>query len=276
MGSSAFLKKVHYVIRIVVDVLVILTQIVQIEIMELAYFHVAADVQSITKTQTSVVIDVLRATTTVACALNNGAEAVQTFADLDELRTQASLWSPSQRLLLGERGGSKIEGFDLGNSPNAVTSEVVKGKRLFMSTTNGTRSFAKVRDSKKLYSMSLINRGAVAERILADKPEHVMILGSGWEGSYSLEDSLAAGALASYLLEGSTDNIEIINDELLSAIALWSYWKSDLEGCLRSSTHGKRLQRLGNHDDDFLCCSELDKINVVPMQGEKGVLSLSD
>ncbi len=240
--------------------------------MKLSYFHVAGDVPDDAHSQTAVVIDVLRATTTIACALNNGAEAVQTFADLTELQNESSDWKSSLRLLLGERGGKMIDGFDLGNSPVAVTSDVVKGKRLFMSTTNGTRSLKRVSDTKVVYTMALINRRAVAEKLLLNQPEDVLILGSGWEGSYSLEDSLAAGALAAFLMESPGNSCKVINDELLAAIALWSACKNDIEGCLRKTTHGQRLERLGNHDDDFLCCSELDSISIVPTQREKGVL----
>lgn len=93
----------------------------------------------------AVVIDVLRATTTIAWSLANGAEAIQAFADLAELEAAASAWPAGKRLRAGERGGKRLEGFDLGNSPLAVTPEVVAGKRLFMSTTNGTRSLDRVR-----------------------------------------------------------------------------------------------------------------------------------
>ena len=88
----------------------------------------------------AVVIDVLRATTTIAWALHNGAEAIQAFADVDALHTAAAAWPADARLLVGERGGQKLEGFDLGNSPVTVGPEIVAGKRLFMSTTNGTRA----------------------------------------------------------------------------------------------------------------------------------------
>ena len=240
--------------------------------MELFYFHVAQDVPSGFNLQTSVVIDVLRATTTIACALNNGADAVQTFADLDQLKEYSSIYSSSHKLLLGERGGKKIEGFDLGNSPIGVKRDLVEGRRLFMSTTNGTRALDRVKDSSNVYTMSFINRRAVAEKILFNKFDQLLILGSGWEGSYSLEDSLAAGSLACLLMELSTVHVRIRNDELNAAIALWSYWKDDVQGCLRQSTHGQRLERLGNHDDDFLCCSEIDKISIVPTQREQGVL----
>ena len=129
-----------------------------------------------------------------------------------------------------------------------------------------------MREFKNLYAMSLVNRKAVADQLLLDSSNEILILGSGWEGAYSLEDSLAAGALASYLLNSTNQSVQVVNDELNSAIALWSYWKTDLIGCLRKSTHGQRLQRLGNHDEDFLCCSELDNISTVPIQREKGIL----
>ena len=109
------------------------------------------------------VIDVLRATTTISWALKNGAESIQVFADLDLLKESAFKWKAGERVMLGERGGNKIEGFDLGNSPLSVTNEVVNGKRLFMSTTNGTKSLQKVQHAKHLFAMGLPNRRAVAD-----------------------------------------------------------------------------------------------------------------
>ncbi len=240
--------------------------------MQIAYYPVAADVPQGDLPEAAVVIDVLRATTTIAWALHNGAEAIQTFADLDDLRTSASQWPESSRLLLGERGGQKIEGFDLGNSPVAVEPERVAGKRLFMSTTNGTRSLQRVRDVNRLYTMALPNRQAVAQELLQLQPESLWIVGSGWEGTYSLEDSLAAGALAVVLQEGSSAKTKLINDELVAAIALWEQWKHDPEACLRQASHGQRLIGLGDHDADFQCCAGLDQLSVVPGQVEPGVL----
>ena len=243
-----------------------------VEIMNIFYFDVAANVPEGIQPESAVVIDVLRATTTIAWALNNGAEAVQTFADLDELRESASQWPDSKTLLLGERGGKTIPGFDLGNSPVEVLPELVAGKRLFMSTTNGTRSLHRVRNASILYTLALPNRKAVGERLLNDQPDQLWIVGSGWEGSYSLEDTLAAGALASFLFEQAANSIDEVNDELIAALALWKVWGADVEGCLRKASHGKRLIGLGNHDSDFRCCAELDRLNVVPKQVEPGVL----
>ena len=244
--------------------------------MQVSYFHVASDVPETVGTadgpDAAVVIDVLRATTTIAWALHNGAEAVQAFADLDQLRAEADAWPAERRLLLGERGGSKISGFDLGNSPVAVTPDVVQGKRLFMSTTNGTRALDRVRTVPLLMTAALPNRGAVAKRLIERQPASVAIVGSGWEGSYSLEDSLAAGALVQLLQQLGGASVETGNDEATAALALWSTYSSDPESGLRRATHGQRLIRLGDHDADFRCCAGLDQLDVVPTQQAPGVL----
>ena len=240
--------------------------------MNISYFHVAEDVPDSLILDAAVVIDVLRATTTIAWALNNGAEAVQTFTDINQLLDQSSKWPTSSKILLGERGGKTLDGFDLGNSPLGVRPEIVKGKRLFMSTTNGTRALNRMRDARSLLTVSLPNRKAVGEKLLIDQPKNLCILGSGWEGSFSLEDSLAAGALAEFLLEKQLNSINVVNDELNAALALWHFWKNDIEGCLRTSSHGQRLMNLANHDDDFACCAELDMLSIVPSQTEPGIL----
>ncbi len=240
----------------------------------LTYYHVASDVPE-NNSDIAVVIDVLRATTTIACALMNGADSVKVFSDLELLREDAYKWDSKKRLMLAERGGKKIDGFDLGNSPVAVTSNVVKGKRLFMSTTNGTKAFQKVQNIKNLFSMSLNNRKAIGDRIISLKESNVLILGSGWEGSYSLEDSLAAGAIADYLIQINRDIVNIKNDELNAALALWHYWKEDILKCLKTATHGKRLTNIGDYEDDFRCCSQLDSLYIVPLQVERGVIRAS-
>ena len=207
--------------------------------------------------------------------MKNGADSVQVFADLDLLKNTAIKWDPDKRLMLAERGGKKINGFDLGNSPLSVTKQTVYSKRLFMSTTNGTKSLQKVQNVKHLFAMALTNRKAVADRIISLNKENVLILGSGWEGSYSLEDSLAAGALATYLEENYTSEVNIVNDELQASIALWSFWKNNILKCLKTASHGKRLTSLGDYEDDFKCCSELDCLDIVPTQVERGVIRAS-
>ncbi len=240
----------------------------------LTYYQVAADVPEKIP-QVAIVIDVLRATTTISWALTNGADSIQVFSDLRLLKEKAHKWDPNKRLMLAERGGKRIEGFDLGNSPLTVTKDLVEGKRLFMSTTNGTKSLQKVQEVEFLFSMALTNRKAVADRIISLNKSEVLILGSGWEGSYSLEDSLAAGALADYLIKKYDSKVNIDNDELNAALALWHYWKGDILKCLKTATHGKRLTSIGNYEDDFKCCAQLDCLSIVPTQVEQGVIRAS-
>ena len=246
----------------------------RISIINLTYYHVAADVPE-SDYDIAVVIDVLRATTTISWALKNGADSIQVFADLNLLKETAMKWDSNKRLMLAERGGEKIKGFDLGNSPIAVTKETVYAKRLFMSTTNGTKSLQKVQNANHLFTMALTNRKAVAERIISLDKKNILILGSGWEGSYSLEDSLAAGALASYLQENYNSEVNIDNDELQASLALWNFWKTDILKCLKTATHGKRLTSIGDYEEDFKCCSELDCLDIVPTQVERGVIRAS-
>ena len=154
-----------------------------------------------------------------------------------------------------------------------MTPEVVAGKRLFMSTTNGTRSLDRVRPVDLLVTACLPNRSAVAQRLLDSGAETVWIVGSGWEGDYSLEDSLAAGAVAAAAIDlGVGKAVTSGNDEMVAALALWQQWRQDPEGCLRVASHGQRLINLGDHDADFRCCAAVDSLTIVPTQTSPGVL----
>ena len=251
--------------------------------MQISYFHSSECVPSVRSLaeggpDAAVVIDVLRATTTIAWSLQNGAEAIEAFANLEELEAAAAAWPAQQRLRAGERGGQRVAGYDLGNSPLAVTPELVGCKRIFMSTTNGTRSLAAVKSVPLLLTACLPNRTAVARRLLEQECSRVWIVGSGWEGDYSLEDSLAAGAVASAAIEMAVAphiGVSFGNDEMLAALALWQQWHLDTETCLRTASHGQRLINLGDHDADFACCAAVDSLQLVPFQAEPGVLKAS-
>jgi len=250
---------------------------------QISYFHTSEAVPPVLPVaeggpDAAVVIDVLRATTTIAWSLQNGAEAIQAFADLGELEAAAAAWPADRCLRAGERGGKRVEGYDLGNSPLAVTPELVAGKRIFISTTNGTRSLQAVRPVPLLLTACLPNRTAVARRLVQAGAERVWVVGSGWEGDYSLEDSLAAGAVASAATELAVAphvGVRFGNDEMLAALALWQQWHHDTETCLRAASHGQRLIGIGNHDADFACCAAVDSLTIVPLQTSPGVLQAS-
>jgi 2-phosphosulfolactate phosphatase len=221
----------------------------------------------------AIAIDVLRATTTIATALNAGAEAVQAFSDMEKLMQVSEQWPPEKRLRAGERGGSMVAGSDLGNSPLACTPELVKGKRLFISTTNGTRALQCVQNAPVVLAAALVNRQAVVQYVLAQQPETLWLVGSGWEGSFSLEDTVCAGAIAHSLLEKLNTPLDELagNDEAIGAIALYEQWKDRLLKLFHHASHGKRLLRLDCHED-LKYCAQTDILDVLPIQKEPGVL----
>lgn len=221
----------------------------------------------------AIAIDILRATSTMATALNAGAEAVQVFSDMEQLMQVSEQWPPEKRLRAGERGGAMVAGCDLGNSPLDCTPERVQGRRLFISTTNGTRALQCVQNAPIVLAAAFVNRLAVVQYVLAQQPETVWLLGSGWEGSFSLEDTACAGAIAFSLQEKLNAPLDELagNDEVMGAIALYLQWKEQLLDLFHHASHGKRLLRLNCHDD-LNYCAQTDILDVLPIQKQPGVL----
>ncbi|MEA5570998.1 2-phosphosulfolactate phosphatase family protein [Calothrix sp. UHCC 0171] len=241
--------------------------------MKLFVYHTPEETPSHEVPECAIAVDVLRATSTIATVLAAGGEAVQVFSDLDKLMEVSEQWQPNKRLRAGERGGGKVPGFELGNSPLDCTPEIVEGKRLFISTTNGTRTLQRIQDAKTVLAAALINRASVVRYLVDKQPETVWIVGSGWEGSYSLEDTVCAGAIAHSLCQEMNAPMEKIagNDEVVSAIALYTSWEDNLLGLMHHASHGQRLLRL-NCLEDLKYCSQTDVLDVLPMQQEPGVL----
>ena len=241
--------------------------------MKLFIYHTPESVPSDHLPDCAVVIDVLRATTTIATALDAGAEAVQAFSNIEELMRQSESWPVDKRLRAGERGGVTVEGFDLGNSPLACTAKVVKDKRLFLTTTNGTRALQRVAKSPQVITAAQINRQAAVNYILSTQPETVWMVGSGWQGDYSVEDTACAGAIAQSVLQQSDASLIDLfgNDEVIGAIALYEQWKDNLLNVFRQCSHGQRLLKL-DRDGDLKYCSQTDTLDILPIQKEPGVL----
>ena len=136
----------------------------------------------------------------MAAAFSAGAAAIQVFSDLDKLLSESENWPADKRIRAGERGGQRVEGFDLGNSPLDHSPEQTKGKRLFMSTTNGTRCLQRIQDAPIVLTAALTTRQAVVDYLKQHQPSTVWLVGSGWEGDYSLEDTVCAGAIIQQLM----------------------------------------------------------------------------
>ncbi|MBW4519104.1 MAG: 2-phosphosulfolactate phosphatase family protein [Scytolyngbya sp. HA4215-MV1] len=241
--------------------------------MKLFVYHTPELTPENTLPNCAIAVDVLRATSTMVTALAAGAEAVQVFSDLDQLLQVSEAWAPEKRIRAGERGGGKVEGFDFGNSPLDCTPDRVAGCRLFISTTNGTRALTRVQQAETVLAGALINRDAVVQHLLTHHPDSVWIVGSGWEGSFSLEDTVCAGAIAHRLMEKLGCGLEELagNDEVTDAISLYQHWHDRLLDLFHHASHGKRLLRL-NCLDDLKYCAQTDILDVLPIQKETGVL----
>jgi 2-phosphosulfolactate phosphatase len=149
----------------------------------------------------------------------------------------------------------------------------MQGRRLFISTTNGTRSLQRVEAASAVLAGAFVNRAAVVQYVVAHQPETVWILGSGWEGSYSLEDTACAGAIAHSLQTQLNCPLDELagNDEVVAAIALYRQWQDNLVELFRHASHGQRLLRL-DCLEDLKYCAQPDILDVLPIQREPGVL----
>jgi 2-phosphosulfolactate phosphatase len=206
-----------------------------------------------------VVIDVLRATTTIVHAVAAGCVAVMPCDGVDEARRLARDLRPGPVLLAGERDGRPIPGFDLGNSPKAFTAARCKGRTLVLTTTNGTRALLRCQHADRVLVAAFVNYSAVCEQIRLDaRPIHIVCAGNG--GDVALEDTLLAGAIVYFLCE----NVEVeLND---GARVAWDCFENHgrvLEGALEVSAGGVLLASLG-YDEDIRAAAQVDLFALAP------------
>jgi 2-phosphosulfolactate phosphatase len=207
----------------------------------------------------AVVIDVLRATTTIIHALAAGCTAVRPCAEVEEARALADSMRAGRVLLGGERGGAPLAGFDLGNSPREYTGAVCRGRILVLTTTNGTRALLRAAEAERVLIAGFVNYSAVCEQLRHD-PRPVHILCAGTDGQATLEDTLLAGALVEYLCE---EMDVALND---SARLAWDCFENHgrvLLGALEISHGGVNLRRLG-YEEDIKSAADVDKFALVP------------
>jgi 2-phosphosulfolactate phosphatase len=250
------------------------TGLFTLSIMKLFVYHTPEAVpQTGALPDCAIAVDVLRATSTIATALNAGAEGVQAFSDLQTLIDVSESWNPAQRIRIGERGGKMVEGFDLGNSPLDCTPERVKDSRIFISTTNGTRALECIQSAKTVLTAAFVNRAAVVKYLLTYQPETVWIVASGWEGSFSLEDTGCAGAVIDGVLAAGTASLKELagNDEAVAAVMLYRGFQENLVSLLEHASHGDRLVGLSLYED-LKYCAQIDSLQVLPIQQSPGVL----
>jgi 2-phosphosulfolactate phosphatase len=217
--------------------------------------------------RTVVVLDILRATTTIAEALNNGARSVYPVSSIEEALRLANTFGRDEVLLCGERKCLPIEGFDLGNSPSEFTRERVAGKILVMTTTNGTAALSLTGGASRVLVGSLLNLGAVVAELARSRAEPV-ILCSGRDRHFALEDAVVAGAMAGRLMDALPGEW-VLNDAALAAIALAREFGVKAS-TFRMCESGRALLAAG-HDPDLDFCAQIDTLNVLPVLHERNI-----
>lgn len=206
-----------------------------------------------------VVIDVLRATSVMVTALNNGCDKIIPVKEIEEA-IDIAREDRDYYLLGGERGGVKIENFDFSNSPLDYTREIVKGKSLVMTTTNGTRAIKNSEEADRIFIASLINGRAVAEK-LAKLNKDVTFVNAGTDGEFSMDDFITSG----YIIDCLKD---IIKDECTSTdIAKTSEYiyktNPSIISFVKDALHYKRMKEL-NYYNDLRYCLSKDLVSIVP------------
>jgi 2-phosphosulfolactate phosphatase len=212
-----------------------------------------------------IVIDVLRASTTIAVALNNGAREIIPVASVESaVKISGSLFG-EVTLRGGERNGKMIEGFNLGNSPLEYTEAAVKGKSIIYCTTNGSVAMAKSRYAKMLIVASFVNISTVVDFIKTENKDFLIVCAGRLNnlGHFSMEDSVCAGMIIQKL--SKIEGLELeLTDAAQAALALQKAFGKSILKLLKSTEHGKLLTEIGL-GDDLKVCAELDSVPVLPM-----------
>ena len=220
--------------------------------------------------RTVVVLDILRATTTIVQAMSVGARAVFPVGSIEEALRLANTFGRDEVLLAGERRCLPIEGFDLGNSPREFTRERVGGKILVMTTTNGTAAMALAMNAERVYVGSLLNCAAVVDRLVEEDAEPVFLC-SGRERHFALEDAASAGEFASRLIARRPGDW-VLNDGARAALALAREFGVGT-AMFESSAGGRGIVEAGL-EEDLPFCAQLDIHDVVPVFHDRSVTLL--
>jgi 2-phosphosulfolactate phosphatase len=208
-----------------------------------------------------VVIDVLRATSVMIHALSEGALEIIPVATVGEAFQMAKVFPQGVILLGGERESKKIQGFDLGNSPREYVGEKVRGRKLILTTTNGTKAFHLVSSGREIFAGSFFNIGAIARRCL-ELGRDLLIFPSGDEGDFSLEDTICGGMLIDLITKKGQKPISL-TDASWSAQILYKRFETNLLEAFHLSRHGKELMRRG-FEEDLAYCARVDMTDIVP------------
>ena len=224
------------------------------------YFSVQSFQEEDLRGKSAVIVDVLRAASSMVTALSNGARKIIPVSAMEDAVKIAQTMDNKDYLLCGEQNGNKIEGFHLGNSPLEYTKEIVADKTLIINTTNGTKAIKKAALANRLYVGCFLNQKSIL-KVLEDHDDDVVLICSGWQGKMSLEDTLFAGSIIYKMSKGKLP--KNTKDGVKVAFSLYEKFKDDLEEAIETSDHAIRLKELvPDGDIPFVC--QVDKFDVLP------------
>lgn len=214
-----------------------------------------------------VIVDILRATSSICAAFHNGVKSIIPVATVEE----AKAMKEQGYMVASERDGYVLDFADFGNSPFNFTHEIVAGKEIVYSTTNGTRCIHMASHSKAVVIGSFLNISALAEWLIQQNSP-VLIFCASWKDRFSLEDTVFAGALAERLLDSG--NFDAICDAVTASVDLWNLAKKDLSGYLQKAAQKGRLASKGL-DDCIEYCLTPDQTQVVPAFQNERLMNIS-
>ena len=209
-----------------------------------------------------VIIDILRASSTIVTALANGCRGFIPILFPDKAKKKAQEFEKERILLGGEREGIKIEGFDLGNSPREYKREAVKGKTIIFSTTNGVKTLEMVKGAHRIIIGSFLNLQAVCD-YCTDYKGDILIICAGRKGRFSLEDTACAGMMVNSLRDVFPGDHQEVDANLTAQLLYVKFGNNILE-ILGKSQHGRYLESIGL-GEDLKFCSQLDLFHIVPI-----------
>ena len=228
--------------------------------MAIELYATAGSVEKDLRNHVVIVVDALRATSVMITATHNGVRSIIPVSEVEEAVDMARQLGNQRVLLCGERQAKPIPEFHLSNSPLEYTPDMVSGRVIVMTTTNGTRAILRARDAKMLFAGGFLNAAAVA-RAARKNGENIAIICAGTAGKFSLDDILCSGAIISRLLD--IDGKQYMDDLARTALTLYDSYRGDLRASLAGCTHVEHLRALGMEEDIRFCLQE-DVMDAVP------------
>jgi 2-phosphosulfolactate phosphatase len=225
---------------------------------------------SYSKGRRLVLVDVLRACTSLAVALSTGAERIVPAESVEGAKRLLALLDRESTLLAGEQDGVKLPGFDLGNSPGEFRDHRVAGMTLVFTSTNAAPLMARMVDEVEKPLLAFVNMQAVVDFLRAIKDPELSVVCAGHSGHFSLEDAVCGGMLCARLQEHGAYEL---NDGAKAALLLYQHHRGDLPGLLRACAHGRFLCELGM-EADLREAAAVDSISLVPVVRESRVTEM--